>query len=176
MADYKHIVPFVLKSEGGYVNDPNDAGGETNKGVTYTVWKSVFGDTHDRFMAMSDEDWGQIFKKNYWDLVCGDQINSQRIADLLADWAYNAGRRTPSIDVQDILNHSFAQHLTEDGQLGSSSIAAINAVDENTLFNDIVQKRLWFYDQCVASHPSNAKYIVGWRNRVHALVAFEQSA
>ena len=27
MADHKKLVPFVLKHEGGVVNDPDDAGG-----------------------------------------------------------------------------------------------------------------------------------------------------
>lgn len=175
MADFSKIIPFIKKSEGGYVNDPNDAGGETNKGVTYIVWKSIFGDTHDRFMAMSDEDWNKIFKQLYWDKILGDQIQSQRIANFLADWGYNAGSKTPSIDTQDILNHAFAQHLTEDGQLGAQSIAAINSANEETLYNDIVAKRLWFYDQCVLSHPSNSKYIAGWKSRVSNLVSFNKS-
>lgn len=34
MADYKILVPFLLKFEGGVVDDPADAGGFTNKGVT----------------------------------------------------------------------------------------------------------------------------------------------
>jgi lysozyme family protein len=53
MADYKVIIPFIRKAEGGYVNDPDDAGGETNAGITYNVWKTFFGDTHDRFLKMS---------------------------------------------------------------------------------------------------------------------------
>lgn len=34
MADAKILKPFILSWEGGYVNDPNDLGGHTNKGVT----------------------------------------------------------------------------------------------------------------------------------------------
>ena len=30
MADYKKLTPFVLKYEGGIVDDPDDAGGFTN--------------------------------------------------------------------------------------------------------------------------------------------------
>jgi len=175
MADSKILVPFIKSAEGGYVNDPDDAGGATNKGVTYSVWKSIFGDTPDRFMAMNDEDWGRIFKQLYWDKIYADQIQSQRIANVLADWAYNAGSKTPSIDVQDILNHAFAQHLTEDGQLGAQSITSINAADEETLYNDVIAKRLWFYDQCVASHPSNVKFLQGWKNRVQHLQEFNNT-
>jgi len=34
MADFNSFLPILLKFEGGYVNDPADPGGETNKGVT----------------------------------------------------------------------------------------------------------------------------------------------
>lgn len=52
MATYTNITSFIKKWEGEYGNDPDDAGGETRKGITYTTWVSVFGDTHERFMAM----------------------------------------------------------------------------------------------------------------------------
>lgn len=42
MADIKVLVPFILSWEGGFVNDPDDKGGATNKGVTIATWiKSV---------------------------------------------------------------------------------------------------------------------------------------
>ena len=43
MADYKKLIPFVLKYEGGIVDDPDDAGGFTNKGVTLKTFRSVYG-------------------------------------------------------------------------------------------------------------------------------------
>lgn len=35
---YPQMVKFVLAREGGYVNDPTDKGGETNKGITHTTF------------------------------------------------------------------------------------------------------------------------------------------
>ena len=34
MADVKKLAPFILKWEGGFVNDPDDLGGATNMGVS----------------------------------------------------------------------------------------------------------------------------------------------
>lgn len=34
MADVRKLKPFILKREGGFVDDPADLGGATNKGVT----------------------------------------------------------------------------------------------------------------------------------------------
>ena len=40
MADVRKLAPFILKWEGGFVNDPDDLGGATNMGVTIGAWKS----------------------------------------------------------------------------------------------------------------------------------------
>ena len=34
MANAKRLQPFILRWEGGFVNDPLDRGGATNKGIT----------------------------------------------------------------------------------------------------------------------------------------------
>ena len=41
MANVDILLPFILKYEGGFVNDPADSGGATNKGVTIATWRSV---------------------------------------------------------------------------------------------------------------------------------------
>ena len=33
------LVPFILSWEGGFVNDPDDVGGATNKGITIATWR-----------------------------------------------------------------------------------------------------------------------------------------
>lgn len=175
MADFKHVIPFIKKAEGGWVNDPADTGGETNKGITYKVWCTVFGTSnHDRFMKMSDEDWGAIFKPLFWDVMLGDGINSQRIADMIVDWVWGSGKHYPECDIQDILIHTFGQHITEDGNFGPATIAAINAVDEQKEYDAIVAKRFWYLDQIVKAHPTNQRFIKGWQNRMNNLIAFEK--
>lgn len=39
MANVNQLAPFILKWEGGFVNDPADLGGATNMGVTIGTWK-----------------------------------------------------------------------------------------------------------------------------------------
>ena len=41
MAKVEILLPFILKWEGGFVNDPADAGDATNKGVTIATWRNV---------------------------------------------------------------------------------------------------------------------------------------
>ena len=43
MANHKILEPFILRWEGGFVNDKDDLGGATNMGVTLATYRSVFG-------------------------------------------------------------------------------------------------------------------------------------
>lgn len=43
MATKERIVKFIKDREGGFVNDPNDRGGATNKGVTLATYRKVCG-------------------------------------------------------------------------------------------------------------------------------------
>lgn len=40
MAKVELLVPFILKWEGGWVNDPDDLGGATNMGVTIGTYET----------------------------------------------------------------------------------------------------------------------------------------
>ena len=41
LTTFNNIIEVVLKHEGGYVNDPNDLGGETNFGITKRFYPDV---------------------------------------------------------------------------------------------------------------------------------------
>ena len=58
MADYRILKPFILRWEGGFVNDPNDSGGATNKGVTIATFRKYKGESASvaDLKAITDED------------------------------------------------------------------------------------------------------------------------
>ena len=170
MANHKDIVPFIKKWEGGYVNDPLDKGGETMQGITYDVWCSVFGpNEHSRFMTMSVEDWGHIYKKLFWDNIKGDMILSQRIANTLADWAWGSGPFYPKKITQTICNNLGAK-LKADGIFGNGTLSTLNTIDEDKLYNAIVAYRYQFLLNIVKKDPTQARFIKGWNNRMDSLV------
>ena len=41
MAEFSLAIPIVLENEGGYVDDPNDPGGETNFGISKRSYPNV---------------------------------------------------------------------------------------------------------------------------------------
>lgn len=91
MADFEKAIQKILRSEGGYVNDPNDKGGETKYGISKRSYPNV--DIKNLTLAGAKA----IYKRDFWDKVGGDLINDQSIADLLVDSAVNEGV-TPALN------------------------------------------------------------------------------
>lgn len=175
MADYKLIIPWIKKWEGGLSKDPNDqasknpvpdgSGYHTNKGITWQVWKSVFGSSEDsikRFYDMSDKDWAYIFKTLYWDKIGGDNIRSQRIADILSNWAWGSGTYIPSVAIQKILG------IGIDGIIGKQTINAINSANEQIVFTKLKNANIAFFDS-LSKNPKYSTFRTGWFNRLTSL-------
>ncbi len=80
------LINWKLQAEGGISNATTDSAAgnpanicpipdpvsgkirvHTNKGVTYSVWKSVFGSTKaTQFLTMSHDNWTKVFDEKYW--------------------------------------------------------------------------------------------------------------
>lgn len=167
MAKIEKLVPFLLKWEGGYVNHPKDKGGHTNKGVTYETWvayRKKMGKEASltSFKNMSQEEWTDILRQNYWDVWQADKIGSQRIANMLVDWLWMSGARTIK-KVQKILQ------VKCDGIVGAKTIAAINGHSDVTLFGLIKESRKAYYEGIVRLNPSQKVFLKGWLNRLEDL-------
>ena len=90
MANFDKAIERVLINEGGYVNDPNDAGGETKYGISKRAYPGV------DIKNLTTDEAKAIYKKDYWDKIKGDNINSDEIAYEIFDTAVNMGVRTSS--------------------------------------------------------------------------------
>ena len=164
MADYRKLKPFILRWEGGYINDQADLGKQTNKGVTLSTYRSVFGKnkTVSDLKKITDEQWEFIFKKFYWDKWKADDINDQNVANILVDWLWCSGSYGIKIP-QRVLG------VSVDGIVGSKTIAAINARDGRELFDTIKQERKDYIDRICQTRPQNKKFKKGWLNRINSL-------
>ena len=74
--NFQKMLKFVLAREGGYVNNPNDKGGETNKGITVT---DQFVDGHSI----------ETINSAYGEVLTTTQINQLR-SDIAA-WLHDNG-------------------------------------------------------------------------------------
>ena len=164
MADYRKLKPFILKWEGGYVNDKDDLGGATNKGVTLATFRSVYGQgkTANDLRNMTDRQWETIFKKHFWDKWRADEIEDQSVANILVDWLWASGSYGIKIP-QRVLG------VSVDGIVGAKTIAAVNAKDGKQFFKEVRQERVDFIDRICTSRPQNKKFRKGWLNRINSL-------
>lgn len=151
MAKIDILVPFVLKWEGGFVNDPTDKGGATNKGVTIGTWRQVGYDkdgdgdidVDDLKLLSVDDVRDRVLKPHYWDRWKADQIEDQKIANLLVDWVWASGAHGVRIP-QRVLG------VVVDNQVGPNTLLAVNRrYDPNVLFDMLYKARVDFIEGIV---------------------------
>ena len=162
MADARKLVPFILKWEGGFANDPVDRGGATNKGITLKTYQYHFGKnkTVNDLKNITDEEWFEIYKIDFWDRWKGDEINNQSIANLLVDWVWASGK-------YGITNAQRILKVTADGIVGKKTIEALNSYpNQRMLFSRLLTERLSYINRIVKANPSQKKFLNGWKNRI----------
>lgn len=168
MADVMKLVPFILKWEGGFVDDPDDLGGATNRGVTigtyatYCKKKGYPAPTVERLKNLSEKDWAEILKTMYWDRWKADEIKCQSVANILVDWVWASGVNGIKIP-QKVLG------VTADGIVGAKTLAALNARNPKELFEEIRDARVQFIEDICRKRPANNKFKKGWLNRINSL-------
>lgn len=168
MASVEKLAPFILKWEGGFVNDPDDLGGATNKGVTLSTYmqycrkKGYPAPTVERLKNLSEREWTEILKTMYWDRWKADQIVDQSVANILVDWVWASG-------IHGIKRPQKILGVTVDGIVGNLTLTAVNARDAKELFFAIKSDRIKFIDEICKARPANEKFRRGWLNRINGL-------
>lgn len=150
MNNFNDAFTALMGSEGGYVNNPADPGGETMYGITKRVAlaNGYVGDMH----ALPIEQAKAIAKKQYWDLYQCDQFDI-RIAYQIFDTAYNGGH--PAQWLQQ------AAGVTADGVIGAQTIAAVRAADPLRIVLRFCASRGRYY-----ASLNKPTFINGWVNRL----------
>ncbi len=80
---FEDSIGHILLSEGGYVNDPNDAGGETNFGISKRAYPNI------DIKALTREKAIEIYKRDYWEKLPKSVPNELMFT--VFDMAVNAG-------------------------------------------------------------------------------------
>ena len=115
--NYQNCLDIILHHEGGYVNHPEDPGGETNLGVTKRVYEE-WGGTKD-MKDLLVEDVAPIYEKNYWGRLKCDDIPSG--LDLCVfDFGVNAGTGRSAKYLQRMIG------TVADGGIGPNTLRALD--------------------------------------------------
>ena len=193
MAKVELLLPKILKWEGGFVNDPIDSGGATNKGVTlatYKTYRKAHGmkpPTIADLKKITDDEVLSILKEFYWDKMRADDIANQSIANLCVNTLWGSGTgyiRT----IQGVLG------VKQDGVVGPVTLAAINGhPSQKILFQKLWNRRKKFFEDIVANSVvayerkvgrqatereklkyTKKRFLRGWLNRLNDFQFEEQ--
>lgn len=191
MADINKVnFDYIKKWEGGLSKDrrdqaakdpvPDGSGYHTNMGVTWTTFKGLarkvgYTPTPKLFYEMPKNVWLGIYKVGYWDLVQGDRINSQAIAELCADWVWGSGGYAISL-IQKTLNKLGANPpLPGSYVFGPATLKAMNDAikkrGEKVVFDALHTARKQFLLN-LAANPAYSAFGAGWQNRLNDFYGF----
>ncbi|MCK9441794.1 MAG: hypothetical protein M0Q13_10280 [Methanothrix sp.] len=161
----KTALPLVLKYEGGYVNDPDDKGGATNKGVTQKVYDLYRKSNKLELQSVRyiiNKEIEDIYYNEYWVAgKCNDLPNKVAIAHF--DTCVNSGIKRGSKILQK------AAGVIDDGIIGNQTLIAVKRYAETVLMNRYLDERIRFLNRIVESNPTQNKFLRGWLNRVENL-------
>lgn len=162
---YQDALALVLKFEGGYVNDPDDPGGETNKGIIKKVYDK-YRQQRDlpvrSVKEITDEEIEDIYTENYWDAGQCPQL-PPKLAVVHFDSCVNVGVTQAAKFLQRSLG------VKDDGKVGSNTLSAAWLVDVNKVVIVYLEKRRAFYRYLADSKPKLVKFLKGWLKRVDQL-------
>lgn len=157
-ANFAPSLAHVLASEGGYVDDPRDPGGRTNKGVTqrvYDDWRRSNGLAPRNVRSLEQTELEAIYRKLYWNACRCDDLPAG-VDYCVFDFAVNSG---PARAVRYLQR---AAGVADDGQIGPMTLAAVDAKPVCELINEISAQRLLYLTQL----PTFDHFGRGWTTRV----------
>ncbi len=140
--NFDTMLSYVLQYEGGYVNDPYDRGGATNKGITqstYNSWLKSQGLPAKDVRNITDSEVKEIYYKNYYVASGASEYSktNPQLAFAIFDAAVNHG----VYKAKDMLKKSGGD------------------VDK------FMEIRKNYYIAIVANNPSQKRFAKGWQNR-----------
>lgn len=174
------IIARKTSLEAGYVNNPNDRGGETNHGITIAVARQYGFTGNMRDLPRSTA--LEIYDKLYWGKMKLDDVHAidPLLADRMLDFGINAGTGVPVKWLQRILNVLNNQQkqwpdITADGAMGPRTLNAIRSLVQRR-GNEGLQNLLMALISCQINHyiiisenrEANETFTYGWLNRVRA--------
>ena len=168
---FQYAVNIVLNHEGGYSNDEDDPGGETNFGITHLDLQAHAIELN---LPLDVKNLTRIeaeyfYKKIWWDKYNYNAINSLPIATKIFDMAVNMGAHEAHILVQRALTYCGHSEIDIDGILGGKSFGAINEISQHGRQADfrieLINEAKWFYEHLVEEKPVLKKFLNGWLER-----------
>ena len=154
LVEFDDIIEKVLEHEGGYVDDPTDAGGETKYGIS----KRAYPD--EDIKELTIERAKELYKRDYWDRYRTADL-PDRLRHIYVDMCINMGGGRAIKILQEACNSKNATKIDIDGGIGPATIKAASNVEPFRLR----AYRVMFYAELVMKKPEQERFWVGWFRR-----------
>jgi lysozyme family protein len=185
MANFEQAYPIVSSNEGGYINDPEDKGGETYYGISRNNWPNWAGwiviDKVKEERIIKDNEIikdcvlvklvSDFFKKEFWDVNSLGNFLSQQIANELFDTGVNMGVEVAARLLQEALNllnknkRNYPDILV-DGDIGPITLRLTNEHrNPSALLKTLNGLQFVRYVKICERDPTQEKFFYGWLNR-----------
>jgi lysozyme family protein len=165
---------FTLGYEGEWVNDPDDRGGETYRGISRVNWPKWAGweiidaekqkDSFPaRLVGMSDlsELVLDFYLVNFWEPIHGEEL-PPKMAVALFDFAVNSGPVTAVRMMQIVLR------VFVDGEVGPKTVKAAHDAGEGAVI-EMMARRAKFLHEVMDNDPSQQAWCLNWFRRLFRL-------
>lgn len=178
---------LLMTNEGGYVNDENDPGGETYKGIARNMepgsswegWETIDKlkkkgqiERNKQFPEL-DESVRKFYNENYFNKKSrADEFNDRGLAAQYTDAFVNTGEgnavktlREAISNTSKELKDSFKVDKTSKASLSDEEIEYINKYSFK-IYDKFKEARRNYYNKLVKYKPAQKKFINGWLNRI----------
>lgn len=151
----------VLRHEGGYVDDPRDPGGRTNRGITQRKLDEVRTAAPALKLPYSvadltEQQTATIYRREYWSRLACDEL-PPAVALCVFDAGVNVGIGRAARWLQQALR------VKVDGVIGSQTVAAAHEAPLVPLLNEFSARRAWHY---MTLDSLDDAFGLGWSRRL----------
>lgn len=161
------VIRRICNREGGYTNDPADAGGPTKYGITQatlSAWRKQPVTAND-VKLLTLEEACQIYKAVYVIKPGYLLLQDEPLAEQLIDAGVNHGSDTAIRMLQKVVG------TTVDGQIGKNTKAKYDEMKPSwKVFSKFMARRLALYKSIIQNKSTQAKFAAGWMNRCAEMI------
>ncbi len=149
MSNFSVTFDRIIGHEAGYVNNPNDPGGETKWGISKRTYP------HLNIAALTRQDAMKIYYTDFWLVIQGDSM-PEAWAFQCMDFAINSGIQTAIRYLQRAVG------VADDGHVGSITLSALGKMDVNDFILRYNAERLDYMTK-LSNWPNASR---GWVRRI----------
>ena len=161
------MLTAIIKSEGGFVDDPADSGGATNFGITQATlaaWRSPTPVTKADVQNLSENEARAIYASEYLVKPGYADITNEDLRAVMLDCAVQFGPADATAWLQAVL------HVPVDGKIGPQTLLALAHEDSRRVALRLIALRIRRRGRRITDKPSQARFAAGWANRDAALI------